>query len=192
MQFEQHFPGRLKIEQANDETVITVTARMRPALFIFFLAWFCAWSTAGVLMIQAIQSRLAEVGEAGFLLGFSVFWLLGWLYVGTALLWMLVGKEKLVISNAAIFRGVSMSFLKWNRHYDPNRVTTVRRNAELPASSERYGFAEPFDGFGRVGIKFGRKTINFGKRLDNSEADKVVTILKTSLNLEKAGHSYED
>lgn len=185
MQSEQFYPGRLKIVQANKGTVITVTARWRPALFMFLFAWFCAWSAGGVLIGRAIISRLADHGEAGFLLGLAVIWLLGWLYVGTALLWMLTGKEQLSLSKGAIARSFSMTVLKWTRQYDLARITKVWRNAELPATSERYGLAEPFDGFGRVGIRYGARTINFGKRLDNSEADRVVAILRRSLNLDR-------
>ncbi|WP_269582068.1 hypothetical protein [Roseibium sp. Sym1] len=183
MQFEQPFPGRLRIDQANNGSVITVTAKMRPASFIFLLALFCAWSAVGVVMVQAIQSRWTDVGESEFLLGFSIIWVPVWLYVGTALLWMFAGKEQLVVSNTAVAIRFSMPVLKWSWHYDPGRIAKVRRNAELPAFSERQYLAEPFDGLGRVGIVYGRRTINFGKRLDNSEADSVVALLRDKLCL---------
>lgn len=181
MQFEPASSKRVQIGHSHNGVTITVRAKVRLFGFAFLTVWLCGWTAGGVFAANSLLTGDA-FGEARIFLAFWLCgWALGWLFAVFALLWMLGGKEQLMLQNAGLTKRISVWLLGRSRHYDLNLVSKVRKNASLKTTSPNANLDSPFGKNGRIAFDYGQKTVTFGAGIDDAETDLILSALKTRL-----------
>ncbi|MET1415667.1 hypothetical protein ABVF61_25580 [Roseibium sp. HPY-6] len=182
MQFESPLSKRLSTRQTHDGLVITVRAQMQHFVFGFLAFWICGWTVGGLFAGGSLLSGFWQGETNLFLLFWMGGWAFGWLFAATTLLWMLTGREHLIVSQTKITKKISILALGRTRHFNPAHVTNIRTQDSIRTTGRRQNIGLPIKGHGRVAFDYGQKTISFGTDLDDAEADFIVKTMTDKLN----------
>ena len=151
----------------------------KPAIFdvVFLSFWICVWTVVEKSEVTRFVDKSQGAG------GWSrFFWLLIWTIGGAwaifAWLWMIAGRERIVLSTNAFIVRREILGVGWTREFDLGQVRNLRVKTELPPEdSKSFGRrrTQLFDG--RIAFDYGPKTFQFGA-VDEAEANDLVSQLK--------------
>jgi len=148
-------------------------------LFVIFLlaAWLAAWASGSV---GASTTPFAgpEAPKA-FLLVWLLTWMLAGAFAACTCLWMLGGRERIVLSAQKLRVGREVFGLAWTREYDLSLVknfrvsTTASGLLAWSASARLWGL-----GGGPIAFDYGTRTVRMAASIDEPEATQIVNELK--------------
>ncbi len=151
---------------------IVVPAQRNVFLMLFLGAWLGGW-----FMGEISAARALFLGSAMEAKWFLAFWLTGWTVGGGFAiymwLWMLAGKQRVLLRPDALMIRREVFGFGLIREYDLAHITNLR---VAPSVSDPWSSGMRFwgGGAGPVAFDYGAKTFRFGDSLDEAEATQVV------------------
>jgi len=166
-------PRRSRVSDRPEGLEIVVPAKRSVFLMLFLLVWLGAWAV-GEFSVLGQLLRGTE-GPVPFLL----FWLLGWTVGGgcalLTFLWMLAGRERIVLRPRVLAVYREIFGLGPIREYDLAHVRNLRVS---PPAYDPFGWgaAGRFWGVtgGFVAFDYGAKTVRLAASADEPEAAQIV------------------
>lgn len=145
------------------------------------LLWLAAWILVGIFVV--IEARRLEMSrEMGLMLTvFMCFWGYYLFRILRAVRWQQVGKEMLMIKDGKLIHKNSIGEVGRSRSYDLSNVHPMRPKEAIQ------GFASLFEdsfwgtGVGCIELLAEGSTLLIGKRLNDKEAEKVMSLFNREL-----------
>jgi len=156
---------------------VAFPAKRNTFIMLFLTAWLGGWAMGAVTAARQLFSGPAR--EGGW---FLAFWLTGWTVGGAfaiyAWLWMLAGRERVVLRPDALLIRREVFGLGRTHEYELAHVTNIRVS---PVISDPWSQSMRFWGMGGglIAFDYGAKTFRFASSVDEAEAAQVVSDLKT-------------
>ena len=158
---------------------LTIPAKRNFFAVAFLGFWTIGWACGEVF---AIRQLFFEVKGENFPAIFLMAWLGAWTVGGVVAiytwLWMVVGKERIVLKPATL--SIQRDVLGFGkiREYDLNHVANLRLSPQtynpfdMSSSLRFWGI-----GGGLVAFDYGAKTFRFGGSIDEAEAQNIINEL---------------
>jgi hypothetical protein len=149
---------------------IVIPARRQVVPLLFLGIWLAGWLVGELAAIELLFSRRPDRPEA-FLLIWLIFWTAGGSVIGYLWLWMLAGKERILMGSSALRMKREVLGLGPTHTYELFRIRNLR--VASPAAGARdarttLGISGLAGGL--VAFEYEGKTIRFGAALDQLEA----------------------
>lgn len=157
---------------------IIIPARRHVLVLLFLGVWLVGWLMGEMTVGAQLFSRRPN-GPAAILLIWLIFWTLGGGFAAYLWLWMLVGKERILIGTSMLQMKRDVLGLGRTRRYELYKIRNLR--VALPPSGPRdAGVALRFAGLvgGLIAFEHEGKTIRFGAAVDEAEARMIVERMK--------------
>ena len=152
---------------------IVIPARRSLLVLLFLGVWLVGWLMGEMTAVAPLFSR-RPTGLEGLLLIWLIFWTLGGGLAAYIWLWMLVGKERILMGTSALHVKRDLLGLGRTRTYEFYKIRNLRV-APQPAGPRGTGNFK-FSGVmgGLIALEYEGKTIRFGAGLDEAEAQLIV------------------
>jgi hypothetical protein len=157
---------------------IVIPARRHLLALLFLGVWLVGWLVGEMTVISQVFSGRAA-GPEVILLLWLIFWTSGGALAASVWLWMLVGKERVLVGASTLHVKRDVLGLGWTRSCELYKVRNLRV-APQPGGPRDMGVALRLSGLagGMIAFEYGRKTIRFGAGLDEAEAHMIVGRMK--------------
>ncbi len=157
---------------------IVIPARRHLLALLFLGVWLVGWLVGEMTVIAHVFSGRATGPEAILLL-WLIFWTSGGVLAASVWLWMLVGKERVLVGASTLRVKRDMLGLGWTRVYELCKIRNLRV-APQPIGPRDMGVALRVSGLagGVIAFEYEGKTIRFGAGLDEAEAHMIVGRMK--------------
>jgi hypothetical protein len=178
---EEPGKGRAEIIREGMDLKVIINVRRHPFIIfmcIFFIAWMFGWGYALVQTVSNISGLIVN-GDNGTL-GFTVFWLIGWICGGLGILamiiWALMRKETITVTSS--FLRIERKALGIGRsgEYSIIKIKNLRLN-RIAEPGGIFASSNWYQGFdiwgtrpGTLAFDYGMRTVNFVKEIDEPEA----------------------
>jgi hypothetical protein len=182
MQVEPLAP-RFRMQPGPDGLSAVIPARRNWFVLFFLVAWLCGW-VFGAMSVTGELFRPSERTPVAFL----AFWLTGWtiggVFVVTAVLWQLAGREIITINSLSLSYRLEAFGIGHSRSFHASEVRHLRAT-EYQANAftnQRSWFPQFFgSGVGPVAFDYGARTIRMAPSLEEAEAKMLVGELRPRL-----------
>ena len=157
---------------------ITIPAPRNVFALVFLGVWLVGWVLGELSAIARIASRQDFASEMSLLV-WVVFWTIGGAFVACLWLWMLAGKERIILGSSTLCIKREVFGFGVTRTYELSRVRNLRVSAErgapqgLEAGLRSWGLTG-----GLVAFDYGQKVVRFGASVDDAEAWAIVERMK--------------
>lgn len=162
------------VAETPDGLVVIVPARRNLFALCFLPLWLMGWALGEVLVSYKIFTAWPAEPPEMFLVVWLAMWTVGGAVALGLWLWMLVGKERVVLGYAVLSLSRHLLGFSRTRDYDLSRVTNLRAGI-LPARA--FGPRTPAQLRGLTGgtlqFEYEGKTIRFGLALKEAEAKRL-------------------
>jgi hypothetical protein len=181
MVVEQPYKGRAIIEETISGLSITIPAKRKYHVIVFFIIWLAGWTIGGGFAL-----RMVLLGNAQDAQGFLIAWLCGWAYgelsAISILVWMFIGKEVITIDRGILTIRKKGSLFSRPKLYKTDSIEALRVDETLGDNVfgrkiKTNSFASLF-GKAIIGFDYGKKTVSFGGDIKRQEAEYIVSVLK--------------
>jgi len=180
-------PGSMKraiIEGGPEGLEIIIPAGRNLFAVVFLGVWLVGW-LAGEVTALARLARLAGIASAGnvaadlFLLVWLTFWTIGGYFAAYTWLWMLVGKERILMGASTLCVKRDILGLGRTRTYELFRIRNLRVAAQADVPRVPRVAFRPWGAMGGlIAFDYEGKTIRFGGAIEAAEARMIVERLK--------------
>ena len=170
--------SRLTIAGGPGGLEIIIPARRHLLLLLFLGVWLVGWLTGELTVITRLFSRGLN-GSEGFLLLWLTFWTLAGGFAAYIWLWMLAGKERILVGTSTLQVKRDVLGLGRTRTYEFYKMRNLRV-APQPAGPRDTGAALRRSGLagGLVAFEYGGETVRFGAAIDEREGRMIVERMK--------------
>jgi len=168
------------VSEGSDGLQVIIPPRRQIFAMIFLPVWLCGWLFGEVTVIRQLLFGPAPSPPNLFMAFWLVGWTMGGAFVILALLWMLIGRERVILRPDALVIRRELVGLARAREYDIESVSNLR------VSPDSYN---PWDGRsawrfwgvggGVIAFDYGAKTFRFGGGVDEAEARDIVGEMRT-------------
>jgi hypothetical protein len=157
---------------------IVIPARRNPFVLLFLGVWLAGWATGELSALGDLLSGRPR-GFEGFLLLWLTLWTAAGALAAYAWLWMLVGKERILVGTSTLRIKRDILGLGRTRTFELFRIRNLRV-APGPAGPRDLTAALTLAGLTRGLIAFEHegKTVRFGVSLEPAEAQMIVERMK--------------
>jgi len=157
---------------------IVIPARRHLLVLLFLGVWLVGWLMGEMTAITQLFSGRSS-GPEGFILIWLVFWTLGGGFAAYIWLWMLVGKERILIGTSTLHVKRDVLGLGRTRTYELYKIRNLRV-APQPTGPRDAGAAFRLSGLagGLIAFEYEGKTIRFGAAIDEPEGQMIVERMK--------------
>lgn len=157
---------------------IIIPARRHLLVLLFLGVWLVGWLMGELTAIAQMFSGRPG-GPEGFLLIWLVFWTLGGGFAGYVWLWMLAGKERILMGTSTLSMKRDVLGLGRTRTYGLYKIRSLRVAAQ-PTGPGDAAAALRLSGLagGLIAFDYEGKTIRFGAAIDEPEAQAIVERMK--------------
>jgi len=157
---------------------IVIPARRHLLVLLFLGVWLVGWLMGEMTVLAQLLSR-RPTGPEGLLLLWLVFWTLGGGFAAYIWLWMLVGKERILMGTSTLHVKRDVLGLGRTRTYEFYKIRNLHV-APQPAGPRDTGAALRLSGLagGLIAFEYEGKTIRFGAGIDETEAHMMVERMK--------------
>ena len=172
--------SRATVGETSEGFEISIPARKNPFAIVFLPVWSVGWAFGEVF---AVRTLLATPAGSSAPILFMVVWLTAWTLGGGfciyTLLWLLFGREVIVLRpDALVIRRLVLGVGR-SREYDLTEVRNLRV-ATFPYNPFDFRSGLQFWGItgGVVAFDYGAGTVRFGNAVEEGEAGDLVGNLK--------------
>lgn len=180
MRFEPLEKPRSKVRDEPGGLLIEIPSRVNWFAAVFLTAWLGGWAMGEVTVLR----RLLFPGDNEPFSFFSLFWIIGWtvggVVAGFSLLWMIAGKERVLLGSDALVVQRAVLGLGRKRSYDVSLISRLRvAPVESPDRARKSSWsALDLAVSGGIAFDYGPRTIHFAASLDEAEARSLVETLR--------------
>lgn len=159
--------------------VILPTAEKRKTGLLFL--WLFAWTVSGLIVIMS-YTQIQQQNTKLFIAVWIAFWAYFEFKIIRVFMWKRFGKEKLWVKNGVLFYQQEINGRGKIKEYDLNLVSDLNL-IELTKGSIADTFSQTFWVKGGERIEFicQQKPVKFGMQLNDDDAKKIVSEIKTFL-----------
>jgi len=145
---------------------------------MFLGLWLCGWAAGEYLVLGQLLADAAEGASRLFLFAWLSLWTAGGGMTLHRWLWLLTGRERIVLGNATLAVDREVVGLALARQYDLTNVTNLRVSTTYPSFGHQARAAH-FWGLdaGIIAFDYGSATVRFGAGLEPAEANRVCAVL---------------
>jgi hypothetical protein len=157
---------------------MVIQARRNLLVLLFLGVWLVGWLMGEVTAITQLFSGRGTRPE-GFLLLWLILWTGGGLFAAYTWLWMLIGKERILMGTSRLHVRRDVLGLGQTQTYEFHKVQNLRV-APQPPGPRDMGVALRLAGLagGLIAFEYQGKTIRFGAGIDETEARMMVERMK--------------
>lgn len=157
---------------------IVIPARRHLLVLVFLGVWLVGWLMGEMTVTAQLFSR-RPAGLAAFLLIWLIFWTLGGGLAAYLWLWMLVGKERILMGTSMLHVKRDVLGLGRTQTYEFYKIRNLRVVPQ-PSGPRDTGAVLRFSGLtgGLIAFEHEGKTIRFGAAIDETEARMIVDRMK--------------
>ena len=169
---------RSKIENDFDRITISIPGKKNIFIILFFSFWMFAFLKVEVLFL----GKLVNGEEPIFVnLMISVFWTVGGIFAVSIFLWMIIGEEKITISNQFVSIERNFVSLIKPKRYMAENVKNFRVSLEDVTYLKQFGNIGKLNRGkkGLIAFDYWNKTIKFGTSIDEAEANIILASIKS-------------
>jgi len=166
--------SRLTITGGPEGLEILIPARRHVFVLLFLGMWLVGWLMGELTVITQLFSRRLD-GPVGFLLLWLIFWTFGGGFAAYLWLWMLAGKERILMGTSTLRVKRDVLGLGRTRTYEFYKMRNLRV-APQPAGPRDPRAALRHSGLagGLIAFEYGGKTIRFGAAIDEAEGQMII------------------
>ena len=174
---------RAMIEGGPEGLEIVIPARRNLFALVFLGIWLVGWFMGEVTAMVAAASIGRRAADA-FLLLWLLLWTVGGCFAAYSWIWMLVGKEHLLLGTSALRVKRDILGLGRTRSYELFKIRNLRVTDQHAANRpvvprDRRGSLGPWGpGGGSIAFDYEGKTVKFGGSIDAAEARMIVERMK--------------
>ena len=173
--------NRAIIEGGPEGLEIIIPASRNLFAVVFLGVWLVGWLVGEVTAI-AVLAGLVSAGNAAadsFLLVWLTFWTIGGCFAATTWLWMLVGKERILMGTSTLYVKWDILGLGCTRTYELFRIRDLRLAAQANVPKiPRVTFRPWGATSGLIAFDYEGKTIRLGGAIEAVEARMIVERMK--------------
>ncbi|MCG6964156.1 MAG: hypothetical protein LJE95_12905 [Acidobacteria bacterium] len=173
MSFEPVPKTRTKIRDDPDGLLLVIPARIEWFAAVLLVVWLGGWAVGEVSVLRQVLHRSPDHPVSAFLTLWLIGWTVGGLAAGAALLWMLVGEERVLLRPDSLVIHKNILGIGRRRKYD---LASIRRLRVTGPDSSRSSSGA--GGSGWIAFDHGSRTIRFGQSVDAAEAFMLLEALK--------------
>jgi hypothetical protein len=157
---------------------IIIPARRHLLVLLFLGVWLVGWLMGEMTVTAQFFSR-RPAGAAAFLLIWLMFWTLGGGLAAYIWLWMLVGKERILMGTSMLQMKRDVLGVGRTQTYEFYKIRNLRVASE-PTGPRDAGAALRLAGLvgGLIAFEHEGKTVRFGAGIDETEARRIVDRMK--------------
>ena len=169
---------RAIVEGGPEGLEIIIPAGRNLFAVVFLGVWLVSWFVGEVTAIAAITST-GNLAADAFLLLWLTFWTIGGYFAAYTWLWMLVGKERILMGASTLCVKRDILGLGRTRTYELFRIRELRvvAQADVPRVP-RVAFRPWGATGGLIAFDYGGKTIRLGGAIEAAEARMIVERMK--------------
>ena len=178
MSFEP-VPGmRSTITDDSDGLTILMPARRVPFALFFLPVWIIGWAIGWFFAFRQLTTS-NDGGQFGtaFLGVWISFWTIGGLVAITSWLWMMFGRERLVLGQGRLAHRFELFGFQVPREFDVQSIRNLRATPNVMTNSQS-PFGAVGIGSGAIAFDYGAKTLRVGGGLEEAEGAMIVKRIK--------------
>jgi hypothetical protein len=157
-----------------DGLEIVIPARRNIAVLVFLGLWLAGWAMGEKNALAQILSDGIRVADP-FLLAWVLFWTVGGAVACYVWLWMLVGKERILMGASTLRMSRDILGVGWPRFYPLREIRNLRVAPPRGVPANRNAvFRLSGLGGGWIEFEYQARAIRFGASLNEAEAGMVV------------------
>jgi len=174
----RHETMRATITGGPEGLEIVIPGRRRLGVLLFLGAWLVGWLAGELSVVTQLLSRRLREPE-GFLLLWLIFWTVGGAFAAYIWLWMLAGKERILMGTSTLHVKRDVLGLGRTHTYAFYKMRNLRV-APQPTGPRDTGAALRLSGLagGLIAFEYEGKTIRFGAAIDEAEGQMIVERMK--------------
>ena len=163
---------RTAVSDGPDGLTFVVPSRRQWFAMLFLPVWLVGWLFGEVF---AVRGLISGKGPSLFLLVWLTMWTLGGGLALLGWLWMLAGRERLVVKPGVLVHRLELFGLHRTREYDLSQVRNLKVSPEsfnpwnMGSSFRMWGL-----GGGVVSFDYGARTIRVAASVDEAEGRMIV------------------
>ena len=163
---------RATIEGGPEGLQIVIPAKRNPFAVVFLGIWLAGWLMG---LLNAIARLSRDLASDPFLVVWLAIWAVAGSVAAYAWLWMLVGKERILMGASMLNLTRDVAGFGFTRRYGLTRIRNLRVMLQ-PAGPRDFGAAAWAIGFtgGAITFEYEGKTVRFGGSIDAAEARVIV------------------
>lgn len=167
---------RVRMQGGPEGLEIVIPARRNLAAVLFLGLWLIGWLMGA---LDAVARIGRDLTSDPVLFIWLVVWLVGGSVAGFFWLWMLVGKERILMGSGTLSIKRDVAGLGFARRYGLSRIRNLRVMLR-PTGPRDFGATARAIGLtgGAIAFECEGKTIRFGASLDEVEARAIVERMK--------------
>jgi hypothetical protein len=157
---------------------IVIPARRHLLVLLFLGVWLVGWLMGEMTVIAQLFSRRLA-GPEGLRLIWLIFWTVGGGFAAYIWLWMLVGKERILMGASTLHVKRDVLGLGRTRAYELYKIRNLRLAPQL-AGWRDTGATVRLAGLagGLVAFEYEGKTVRFGAAIDDAEGRMILDRMK--------------
>ena len=169
---------RATIEGGPEGLEIVIPARRNLFALVFLGVWLVGWIVGEVTAIAAVASSGRRAADAFLLLWLTV-WTVGGCAAAYSWVWMLVGKERVLMGTSALRVKRDILGLGRSRFYQLFKIRNLRvADQPIAAKDPRAAFRPWGIAGGAIAFDYEGKTIRFGSWIGADEARMIIERMK--------------
>ena len=163
---------RATIEGGPEGLQIVIPAKRNPFAVVFLGIWLAGWLMG---LLNAIARLSRDLASDPFLVVWLAIWAVAGSVAAYAWLWMLVGKERILMGASMLNLTRDVAGFGFTRRYGLTRIRNLRVMLQ-PAGPRDFGATARAIGFtgGAITFEYEGKTVRFGGSIDAAEARVIV------------------
>jgi hypothetical protein len=170
---------RASIRETPQGLEIVIPARRSAIGAAILGVWLCGWAMGEAMAIGTLLTGVPDAGATLFLVAWLGAWTLGGGFALCALLWMLKGRERILLTPARLCIERELFGIGRSREYERIHVRELRFS---PAAYSPFDFRSGLQfwgvGGGAIAFDHGSATVRFGAALEEAEARAIVERLR--------------
>jgi len=170
-------PGRAQVVETVDGVLIRIPSRRHGCAMAFLGFWLLGWAAGEAFAVWAVLNGGTPLGPRLFVLVWLCGWTVGGFFALRAWLWMLVGREMVLVNGAILAIKRDIFGLGRVREYDWSAVANLRAAPPTGDGQKRLGAISLGASEGAIAFDYGARTWRFGSDLDEAEAAQLVALI---------------
>lgn len=178
--------GRLSIYSDAVGTWIEVASTRNGPGLVFLGLWLFGLSFAGYLSLSLMIAPMeAPVFVQLTLSIWGAILTLGWLATLLSMIWMVLGREVLILRDDTVTKRLVLPFIARSWHYPAGQIRELRRvedrpQPEVPQHAEQHeGLGLPVGAYGAIAFDCDGRTVHFGAALKPPAAAALLEAVET-------------
>lgn len=179
---EKPSTGRAEIYKNGHSIEIHIPTKKSWPAVIFLMAWLGGWLMGEVTAISQIFDEDSPGFAKAFLFVWITMWTVGGGFALVVLLWLVAGREVIVVDSGILEIGRQVFNLKRSKKYDIKLIRHLAINPTAGVEVRDNRQRVPLGKGGVLKFDYGLKTVKFGGNIEEAEGRLLIEAFKVNPN----------